>query len=77
MNTYIIEGGIGKQVAFTAIIDALVKKDKEKIRRIVVSFLKKPFPPLEGFDFGEFYARDVKSRKKRMGKTFIDSAWQT
>ena len=30
MNTYIIEGGIGKQVAFTAIIDALVKKDKEK-----------------------------------------------
>ena len=23
MNTYIIEGGIGKQVAFTAIIDAL------------------------------------------------------
>ena len=32
MNTYIIEGGIGKQVAFTAIIDALVKKDKEKIQ---------------------------------------------
>ena len=31
MNTYIIEGGIGKQVAFTAIINALVKKDKEKI----------------------------------------------
>ena len=30
MNTYIIEGGIGKQVAFTAIIDALVKKDNEK-----------------------------------------------
>jgi hypothetical protein len=28
MNTYIIEGGIGKQVAFTAIIDALVKKDE-------------------------------------------------
>jgi len=28
MNTYIIEGGIGKQVPFTAIIDALVKKDK-------------------------------------------------
>ena len=32
MNTYIIEGGIGKQVAFTAIIDALVKKDKDKIQ---------------------------------------------
>ncbi len=32
MNTYIIEGGIGKQVAFTAIIDALVKRDKEKIQ---------------------------------------------
>jgi hypothetical protein len=32
MNTYIIEGGIGKQVAFTSIIDALVKKDKEKIQ---------------------------------------------
>ena len=32
MNTYIIEGGIGKQVAFTAIINALVKKDKEKIQ---------------------------------------------
>ena len=32
MNTYIIEGGIGKQVAFTVIIDALVKKDKEKIQ---------------------------------------------
>ena len=32
MNTYIIEGGIGKQVAFSAIIDALVKKDKEKIQ---------------------------------------------
>jgi len=31
MNTYIIEGGKGKQVAFIAIIDALVKKDKEKI----------------------------------------------
>ena len=30
MNTYIIEGGIGKQVAFTAIIDALVKKDMER-----------------------------------------------
>jgi hypothetical protein len=29
MNTYIIEGGIGKQVAFTAIIDALVKKEKK------------------------------------------------
>ena len=53
------------------------KKDKEKIRRNVVSFLMKPFPPLEGFDFGEFYARDVKSRKKRMGKTFIDSTWQS
>ena len=32
MNSYIIEGGIGKQVAFTVIIDALVKKDKEKIQ---------------------------------------------
>ena len=32
MNTYIIEGGIGKQVAFTAIINALVKKDKKKIQ---------------------------------------------
>ena len=32
MITYIIEGGIGKQVAFTVIIDALVKKDKEKIQ---------------------------------------------
>ena len=28
MNTYIIEGGIGKQVAFTAIIDALVKSEE-------------------------------------------------
>ena len=27
MNTYIIEGGIGKQVVFTSIINALVKKD--------------------------------------------------
>ena len=53
------------------------KKDKEKIRRNVVSFLMKPFPPLEGFEFDEFYARDVKTRKKRMGKTFIDSAWQS
>ena len=34
MNTYIIEGGIGKQVVFTAIIDALVKKDKEKIQNL-------------------------------------------
>ena len=32
MNTYIIEGGIGQQLAFTAIIDSLVKKDKEKIQ---------------------------------------------
>ena len=32
MNTYMIEGGIGKQVAFTAIIDALAKKDKGKIQ---------------------------------------------
>ena len=32
MNTYIIEGGIGKQVAFSAIIDALVKKDKDKVQ---------------------------------------------
>ena len=52
------------------------KKDKEKIRRNVVSFLMKPFPPIEGFDFYKFYKRDVKSRKKSMGKTFIDRAWQ-
>ena len=32
MNTYIMDGGIGKQVTFTAIIDALVKKDKEQIQ---------------------------------------------
>ena len=32
MNTYIIEGGIGKQVAFTAFINAHAKKDKHKIQ---------------------------------------------
>ncbi len=32
MNTYIVEGGIGKAVAFSAIIDALVKKDGEQIQ---------------------------------------------
>jgi len=32
MNTYISEGGIGKQIAFTAVIDALVKKDKEQLQ---------------------------------------------
>ena len=52
------------------------KRDREKIRRNVVGFLMKPFPPIEGFDFYKFYKRDVKSRKKSMGKTFIDSAWQ-
>ena len=52
------------------------KRDREKIRRNVVSFLMKPFPPIKGFDFYKFYKRDVKSRKKSMGKTFIDRAWQ-
>lgn len=32
MNTYIVEGGIGKQVAFTAIINKLRQRDKSKIR---------------------------------------------
>jgi hypothetical protein len=27
LNTYIVEGGIGKCVAFSAIIDALVERD--------------------------------------------------
>ena len=52
------------------------KRDREKIRRNVVSFLMKPFPPIEGFDWRKFYERDIKSRKKSMGKTFIDKAWQ-
>ena len=52
------------------------KRDREKIRRNVVSFLMKPFPPIEGFDFYKFYKRNVEARRKRMGKTFIDRAWQ-
>ena len=54
---------------------SFTKKDKEKVRRNVVSFLMKPFPPLEGFDFDEFYDRDVKAKKKRLGKSYIEGAW--
>jgi len=32
MKTYIVEGGIGKQIAFTAVIDALSKRDNDKIQ---------------------------------------------
>jgi ADP-heptose:LPS heptosyltransferase len=32
LNTYVVEGGIGKQVAFTAIIPALKKRDEESIQ---------------------------------------------
>ena len=48
MNTYIIEGGIGKQVAFTAIIDALVKKDKEKIQ------IHSPYVDIFGGNFNAY-----------------------
>ena len=66
------------QIALTMQImkTPFIKKDKEKIRRNVVSFLMKPFPPLEGFDYDKFYKRNVEERKKRMGKTFIEGAWQ-
>tara|TARA_R100001086_G_scaffold238394_1_gene163115 strand:+ start:49 stop:519 length:471 start_codon:yes stop_codon:yes gene_type:complete len=54
---------------------SFTKKDKEKIRRNVVSFLMKPFPPFEGFDFDKFYGRDVKAKKKRLGKSYIEGVW--
>ena len=53
MNTYIIEGGIGKQVAFTAIIDALVKKDKEKIQ------VHSPYVDIFGGNTNVKYALDA------------------
>ena len=53
MNTYIIEGGIGKQVAFTAIIDALVKKDKEKIQ------IYSPYVDIFGGNTNVKYALDA------------------
>ena len=55
MNTYIIEGGIGKQVAFTAIIDALVKKDKEKIQ------VHSPYVDIFGGNTNVKYALDSNS----------------
>jgi hypothetical protein len=53
MNTYIIEGGIGKQVAFTAIIDALVKKDKGKIQ------ILSPYVDIFGGNTNVKYALDA------------------
>ena len=53
MNTYIIEGGIGKQVAFSAIIDALVKKDKEKIQ------ILSPYVDIFGGNTNVKYALDA------------------
>ena len=53
MNTYIIEGGIGKQVAFTAIINALVKKDKEKIQ------ILSPYVDIFGGNTNVKYALDA------------------
>lgn len=32
VNTYIVEGGLGKCVSFSAVIDSLVKKDNDKIQ---------------------------------------------
>ena len=55
MNTYIVEGGIGKQVAFTAIIDALVKKDKEKIQ------VHSPYVDIFGGNTNVKYALDSNS----------------
>ena len=55
MNTYIIEGGLGKQVAFTAIIDALVKKDKEKIQ------VHSPYVDIFGGNVNVKYALDASS----------------
>lgn len=52
------------------------KKDKEKIRRNVVSFIMPTYPPVEGFDFKGFYKRDVEKRKKRLGKSYIEGKWQ-
>ena len=65
------------QMALTAqiMITPFSKKDKEKIRRNVVSFLMKLHPPFEGFDFEAFYNRDVKAKKKRLGKSYIEGAW--
>jgi len=53
MNTYIIEGGIGKQVAFTAIIDALVKKDKDRIQ------IHSPYVDIFGGNTNVKYALDA------------------
>ena len=55
MNTYIVEGGIGKQVAFTAIINALVKKDKEKIQ------VHSPYVDIFGGNTNVKYALDSNS----------------
>ena len=53
MNTYIIEGGIGKQVAFTAIINALAKKDKDKIQ------ILSPYVDIFGGNTNVKYALDA------------------
>ena len=60
MNTYFIDGGVGKQVAFSAIIDALAKKDKDKIQ------IHTPYVDVFGgnpnvklaFDAGSIYLHD-------------------
>ena len=53
MNTYMIEGGIGKQVAFTAIINALAKKDKDKIQ------IHSPYVDIFGGNTNVKYALDA------------------
>ena len=66
MNTYIIEGGIGKQVAFTAIIDALVKKDKEKIQ------VHSPYVDIFGGNTNVKYALDANTIRVH-DKRILDS----
>jgi len=53
------------------------KKEKEKIRRNVVSWIMAEYPPtVEGFDFKAFHKRDIEKKKKSLGKSYVEGKWQ-